>query len=223
MKYYYKFYKEYVQAVFLTDANTFLELTKNGKYPNALNQDCCVFSEDALPLHYITICWDIILSKYDEFKDKYKTQVYNKKLENDKIKDFFITQQNLNMDNMPFRDYSDYYYCIEEEATANDCLFYTKEELIKMGHRKIDIDLFCYTEKFDFQNVERLIKKGADPYHQFPDGLHCFDRIETECAFLETELRGALFDKDYCFKPEEDIANLIGLAAHEKMYSLLSK
>ena len=80
MKYYYKFYKEYVQAVFLTDANRFLELTKDGKYPNVLNLDCCVFSEDVLPLHYITVCWDIILSKYDEFKDKYKTQVYKKKL-----------------------------------------------------------------------------------------------------------------------------------------------
>lgn len=222
MKYYYKFYKEYVQSVFFTDANKFLELAKDNTYPNALNKDCCVFSDVDLPLHYITICWDIIFSKYDEYKDKYKAQVQNRKQENDKIKDFFITQQNLNMDIISFRDYANYFYCIEEDATASDCLFHTKEELIKMGHSEVDIDLYCNAEKFDYKNVERLLKEGADPHTEFPDELNCIYRIGAECAFLETELKSAMFDKDHHFNPEEDIANLIGLAAHEKMYNLLT-
>ena len=86
----------------------------------------------------------------------------------------------------------------------------------------MDIDLFCYAEKFDFKNVERLIKEGADPHTEFPDELNCIHRIGAECAFLETELHSAMFNKDYHFNPEEDIANLIGLSAHEKMYCLLT-
>lgn len=220
---YHRLYREYVRAVFLTDANGFLELVKDGNYPNELNLDCNIFPDVALPLHYITICWDIILSKFDEYKEEYRTLVLNKKLENDRIKDYFITQHNLNMENIPFRNYGYYFYCTEEEATADDCLFLTKDELIKKGHREIDIDLYCYTEKFDFENVERLLKEGANPRHLFPEDLDCLSRIGDECAFLDTELADAMFDNNYRIHYEEDIANLIGLAAHEKMYSLLSK
>ena len=53
---------------------------------------------------------------------------------------------------------------------------------------------------------------------------NCFSRIGNECAFLECELHNAIFEEHTNQEIDKQyIPDLIGLAAHEKMYSLLEK
>ena len=86
--------------------------------------------------------------------------------------------------------------------------------------------MYCYVCKFGFENVELLLKQGADPNVTFFEDTdnemgNCFDRIGDECAFLECELRNVMFNEHSNQKPNvtgRDICDLIGLAAHEKMY-----
>jgi hypothetical protein len=226
-----KYREKFLNAVFYTDTDEFFKLVEEGGFSTLFTNDMKIFSNDALPIHYITICWDIILSKYNEFKDEYKQKVYEKKCKNDRIKEFFIKEQHLDMEHIPFQSYSGHFYSDDTDETAEDCLCCSLEDLQKAHYRQIDIDLYCYVCKFDFENVELLLKQGANPNVTFFEDTdnemgNCFGRIGDECAFLECELRNVMFNEHSNQKPNvtgRDICDLIGLAAHEKMYSLLEK
>jgi hypothetical protein len=49
------------------------------------------------------------------------------------------------------------------------------------------------------------------------------DRIGIECSFLNLELDHVIMGKSYDTELSVSMQNLIGLAAHEKMYDLLLK
>lgn len=215
-------WNKFLTATFRTNAEKFFQLADNGCFTDKLTEDCHLLGDVAFPLYYITICWDIILCGYDEWNDDVRPQLYKKKLDNDRIKEFFINRH-LNMDSIPFENYTRYFFCKEKDATVDDCLGQTKEELMAKRHREVDIDLYCSAEKFDFENVARLIKGGANPKHRFPGDCECLDRITSECSFLEVQLKGAMFDPKYQIDYEQDIPDLIGLAAHTKMERLLTK
>lgn len=90
------------------------------------------------------------------------------------------------------------------------------------GIKEIDIDLRCNVEKFNFEEVERLLLDGANPYVEIPDDDdNCFDRIGGECSFFNNELFDAIIGNTYERDLDVEIPDLIGLAAHEKMYHLL--
>ena len=158
-----KYREKFLNAVFYTDTDEFFKLVEEGGFSTLFTNDMKIFSNDALPIHYITICWNIILSKYNEFKDEYKQKVYEKKCKNDRIKEFFIKEQHLDMEHIPFQSYSGHFYSDDTDETAEDCLCCSLEDLQKAHYRQIDIDLYCYVCKFGFENVELLLKQGADP------------------------------------------------------------
>ena len=63
------FPNEFVKAVFDTDAKLFFQLLEDGLFSPQSVVDIGFTEHAAMPLHHITICWDIILSKYDEWKE----------------------------------------------------------------------------------------------------------------------------------------------------------
>ena len=222
MKCIFRYFDDFVRAVFNVDDKNFFKLVDEGCFSKMLSRDTNIFPDVVLPLHYITICWDIILSKYDEWKEEYKPIVLAKKMANDRIKDFFISKCHENMDDVPFYDYVDYFFYQEEDADAYDFIGWTKEDLMEMGYREMDIDLYCYVNKFDFGLVMCLLKKGANPSVRFCNETDCMDKIGTECAFLEIELEDVILSKKpYEGDIRQGIIDLLGLAAHEEMYSLL--
>ena len=131
-----KYREKFLNAVFYTDTDEFFKLVEEGGFSTLFTNDMKIFSNDALPIHYITICWDIILSKYNEFKDEYKQKVYEKKKKNDRIKDFFIKEQHLDMEHIPFQSYSGHFYSDDTDETAEDCLCCSLEDLQKAHYRQ---------------------------------------------------------------------------------------
>ena len=222
MKCIFRYFDDFVSAVFNVDDDRFFKLVEEGCFSKMLSRDTNLFPDVVLPLHYITICWDMILNKYDEWHEEYKPIVQAKKLANDRIKEFFITECHENMNDIPFGDYTDYFLCEEEDADAYDCIGWSKNELMKMGYREMDIDLYCYAATFDFGLVMRLLKDGANPSVIFCDKTDCISRIVAESSFLEVELQDVILSKKpYEGDIKQGVSDLIGLAAHKKLYRML--
>lgn len=93
-----------------------------------------------------------------------------------------------------------------------------------MGYRQVDLDLYCAAVRFQYGEVERLLKLGADPKVHIDD-CQTLSRISVECAFLSTIVvpKWELFYEKKCLPRvnEQYLCDLIGWAAHEKMYDLL--
>ena len=161
-----KYRNDFLNAVFFTDTDEFFKLVEEGAFSPLFTYDMKILPDITVPIHYITICWDIILSKHNEFKEGYKQKVYKKKCKNDRIKEFFIKEQHLDMKQIPFLRYSNYFFCSDVDETAEDCLCCNFEDLQKDHYRQIDIDLYCSVCKFDFENVELLLKQGSQSKYE---------------------------------------------------------
>ena len=218
-------YKELIEAVFNIDDKRFFKLVADGRLNESVMKDIHFFYSLPLPLYYITICWDYILKDYNEWKEEYREIVYKRKCQNDKIKFFFINQYGLDMKDIPFSNYCDYFFSKPQDATVEDCLWETKDNLISQGFKEIDIELYCSVVKFDYEQVEHLLQCGANPRTWIPSEGEdqCMDRIGTECSFLDLELDHVIMGRSYVTDFYVDMQYLIGLAAHEKMYDLLLK
>lgn len=216
---------ELIEAVFNIDDKRFFKLVADGRLNESILKDIKFFYSTPLPLYYITICWDYILKDYNEWKEEYRDIVYKRKCQNDCINKFFINQYGLDMSDIPFSNYCDYFYSQPKDATVEDCLWETKDNLMSQGVKEIDIELYCSVVKFDYEQVENLLQCGANPRTWIPcEGEYqCLDRIWTECSFLELELDKVIMGSSYVIDYETDLMYLIGLAAHEKMGDLLGQ
>jgi len=214
---------EIVRAVYEINYDQFMSLYSSGHFTPSLCNDT-----DALPypLHYITICWDIILGYWEEWKEKFQPVLKKRKEENDKFKSFF-SGLGLDMSEVPFSKYCRCFYCAEPDASIEDCLCETEEYLKGLGFRDIDIELACCVEKFQFERTEQLLKLGADPLKnrsevkgEFDD---CDTRIYNEVQFLYSEMTKTVLGEKGLEVFERNLGDLLGLAAHEKMDHLLDK
>lgn len=215
--------KEIVKAVFEINFDRFQPFYGDNNDVLSLCKD----SKDLpYPLHFITICWDVILGYWDEWKEEYKPILKKRKYENDKFKSFF-SGLGFDMSEIPFSDFGECFYCEEPDATVKDCLCETEEYLKKLGLSDIDIELACCVEKFQFDKAEQLLGQGADPLKNRSevDGevVDCVTRIGNEIDFLYSFLQDTVLGKEGMVGIESDLCNLFGLAAHEKMDHLLDK
>ena len=214
--------EEVAKAVFDIDYDRFISLESDSDKILYL----CNNSEDLpYPLHFITICWDIIFGYVlDEWKEEYKTIVSKRKAENDKFIAFF-RRFGLEMTGIPFLEYWDIFYCDEPEATVEDCLDLTEDQLKKKGFRDIDIELACCVNKFLFERVEQLLKQGGDPLKDWSENEHytCVTRIYSEIQFILSYFVGKILGKEKLDNCERDLCDLFCLTAHEKMNHLLDK
>ena len=215
---------EIVRAVFNIDYNSFKSIYDQGNFDASLCQD----SDDLpYPLHFVTICWDMIFSHLEEWKEKYKPILRKRKEENDKFKTFFETECGLDMSNIPFSDYWDCFYCAEPDEDVEECLYHTVEELHNLGLRDCDIELAMHVYKFHFDEVEKLLKQGADPLKNMTDeeGEYddCVTRIYREVQFMYSEITDEVLGQRMILGKERDFNDLMNLAAHEKMDHLLDE
>lgn len=218
---------EIVRAVFNIDYNGFKSLYEKGAFDVSLCQD----SDDLpYPLHFITICWDIIFGYLEEWKEQYKPILGKRKEENDKFKTFFETECGLEMSNIPFSDYWYCFYSAEPDEDVEDCLSYTMEELHKVGFSDSDIKLAICVRKFQFDEAEMLLKQGADPLKNmneddddYDDYDDCVTRIYREVQFMYSEITDEVLGKKKFLGEEDDWRDLMNLAAHEKMDHLLDE
>ena len=223
-QYFYDKAEDVAKAVFDIDYDRFMSLENDAN--NILS--ICKDSEDLpYPLHFITICWDIIFGYVlEEWKEEYKEIVRKRKVENDKFIAFF-RRLGLDMTKIPFPNYWKEFYCYDPEDTIEDCLDMTEDELKKKGFRDIDIELACCVNKFQFEKVEQLLEQGADPLKDWAedDDEHqtCVTRIYSEIQFIYSYFVSKILGKEELDDFERELCNLFCLAAHEKMDHLLDK
>lgn len=213
-----------INAVLQVDADMFFRLIEDGHLVSHLMTDTKIFSDLKFPLHHITMLWDHLLSKYDNYMEEHKETVYRKKLQNDRIKEYFIKTYGFDMKNVPFANYSDCYSCWYPEATVEDIIGVSENELIEKGFSKKDIDLYCSVYKMDFETTKHLLEKGANPETSFANDDevdNCWEHVCIERDFLSNEFDNKIIENEATPFEIEDIENLIGYSAYESMYSLL--
>lgn len=211
-----------INAVLQLNADKFFQIIEEKPLASYLMTDTQLVSRVRFPLHYVTICWDAILSRYDEYAEEFKETVYRKKLQNDRIKEYFEKTFDLQMNGLPYADYRECFYCFEPEDTIEDIVWESERVLLKMGFLQKDIDLYCSVYKMDFETAKRLLEKGANPQTTFADDSDsCWEHICAESAFLCKEFDNKIIEDDITLFDADDVENLIGYAAYESMYSLL--
>ncbi|MBR1513342.1 MAG: hypothetical protein IJ622_03520 [Bacteroidales bacterium] len=171
-----------INAVLQIDADKFFQLIDEGQLAPHLMTDTQLVSGVNFPLHYITMCWDVLLSKYNEYSEEYKDSVFRKKIQNDRIKEYFEKTCGLQMNSVPYADYHNCFYCINPEATVEDILDESENELLEKGYLKKDIDLHCGVYKMDFEITKCLLEEGANPETIFDDEDECESCWEHVCA-----------------------------------------
>ena len=80
---------DYINAALQVDTDKFFRLAGEKAPDLSLLTDTKLVPGAKFPLHYITICWDVLLSKYDAYSEEKKETIYRKKMQNDRIKEYF--------------------------------------------------------------------------------------------------------------------------------------
>ena len=131
-------------------------------------------------------------------------------------------------DEIPFTTYADaaIFYAEETNNTIEDIFWVKDEAELKVGGAtNLDIQLYCVATKFIFEETERLLKLGARPNVGIEnEEWYLDDRISAECSFLGMEVLPILLGErkfQNNDQLERFLYDLIGLAAHEKMWSLI--
>lgn len=219
---------KYINAVFNFDAEGFKTLLETEPFDLSLLQDIKFAESVPCPIYWITQCWEIIFEHPVEWKEDCRETIAENKRRNLEIKKIFEERFNVVFKPIDFYN-TDFWFFRNERDDSFEDVFWdeTRDAMIARGYRGIDLDLYVAVTKFDFIETERLLKLGANPTCEFTeDGNTCFDRIGTECGFLDTELQEIFIKREPCNPIDGNartLCNLVGWAAHESMYSLLSK
>lgn len=221
--------QKFIQAVFNFEVETFKLMLKTETFNEYLLTDI-KFSEDIpCPIYWITQCWEIILEHPEEWLEECRETVSANKCRNLEIKKIFEEHFGVEFKPIDFYNTDFPFYRDEREASFEEvcCDDYSRDDLIAKGYRAVDLDLYVAVNKFDYNEAERLLKLGANPACTLSDEYdNCLERIGNECSFLTVGLQGVVLNKEQRNPLDDDamdLINLVGLAAHENMYSLLSR
>lgn len=197
----------------------------------------CIYAWNVrIPLHYVPTCIELAIDKPNGWRPEYidaanaslQRNVEIKKILLEKFCGFSFDEE------IPFLQYglsgAGFIYSNELDATVED-VFLTDDtsQLTKSGATELDIDLYCACCKFQFDEVERLLKLGANPNAKIcaeGEEWWCLDRIGTEASCVGLNINDILIKKrtvNMEIGEYKLIADLISLAANEKMYRLLDK
>ena len=214
---------KYINAVFNFDVDTFKTLLENEPFDVALLSDIKFAEGVPCPIYWITQCWETVFEAPEEWGECRETIAENKR-KNLEIKKIFEESFGVAFKPIDFYNTDFWSYRNEREDSFEDVFWgESRDEMIARGRRAIDLDLYVAVNKFDFKETERLLKAGADPAYEIPEEeCSCLDRVGTECALLEIELQGVMIDGEQRAPNVRDLVNLVGCAAHERMFSLLS-
>jgi len=132
-----------------------------------------------------------------------------------------------------YNKYHEYFVCDDpnDPELADQLLFEPISEYVKKGFREIDLRLYNRVECFDFEQVEKLLKQGADPTVPIENlpFTDIFSAVEMEESFLATVEIVPQF-KNFeqngypsTFNIIRMFGDLLGLAAYTEMYRLISR
>lgn len=152
-----------------------------------------------------------------------------------------VWREFLGVEELPQPEYEKYteddFFCDDIDEPDEEVLWAPKENFLKCGCREIDVDLYLATCRFEFDKVEDLLQRGANPcadlsYIEEDGSVQYLDtsyhRIGAEVVYLALELF-PLYQKAFAGDIESveidrlDFENILGLAEHVKMEKLFEK
>lgn len=174
------------------------------------------------PLHYITLCQDVILGNPNKWYDVQLALQRKKQIETM----IAFWKAYYDVSDFPPIDYAlhkDFYYDHQSE-TDSDILWAEPNDYVAAGFDIKDVELYCAAIRFDFNRVRQLLNDGAMPnvnlalpneneYH------NTLKDISIEESLLRTEV------DIYGEHPwtEKQVRLFVALTAHCEMYNLLNK
>ena len=218
------YHQKSINAVFYANPEKLQEYIDEGNFPKELLTDIGLLSQP-FPIWRIPQCWEEAMgdnaSEYTE-----KDVVADFMARNKKVKEIFQNLFGVEYTPIDYQSYWKDYFAAEPDKTAEDALYPdTIETLATYGTTQLDVELYLAVEKFDYSQTIELLKKGANPRatmsnDEFDEGA--YDRISSECSYLCTcRLSYAWSPKGHTLVGENEIQDLVGWAAHEKMYRCL--
>lgn len=215
-----------INAVLQANAEKFFQTIDEKPLNPNLMTDTQIIPFVKFPIHHITMCWDVLLSKLDRFSEEYQETVSRKKSQNDRIKEYFTKNFGLEMESIYYADYRSCFYCDDPEDTIEDFIWESESDLLEKGFSKKDIDLYCSVRKMDFDTVKRLLEVGASPEIVFVEDedeayQNCWDWVREERTYFSEKLDNKVIGEDVTPFRTYEVENFIGYAAYESMYSLL--
>jgi len=216
--------QEVIKAVFYANPEKLRQLIDEGRFCGRLLEDTGMLVSP-LPIWRIPQLWEASIGEVSEWHkdvqyliEDFKSRVLHMKELISRTFDILYTP-------IDYQQYTGDFYASAPDESMEDALWVDDiKEAYKNGARPIDVELYCAGVKFDFPRVEELLMQGADPDAPMEDGDNCLSkRILDECAFLSTRLEHALIDGHHEVIDTQDMADLVGSAAHEEMLRLLNK
>lgn len=218
---------ELVDAVFNIDVDRFKTPIESQKFDVRLLDNICGGEGGYCPIQWIIQCWEIILNTPDTWREDCRETIRQKKKDNQEIKKILFDKFNLDNTAIEINNNELWMYSYDMESSFEECFDYPMEEMLSHGHKEIDLDLYLAVYRYDFEEVERLLKIGANPNcHIAEVADSCCDLIGYRCADFCVEFSNLLFDDAKCNPFDDNYSNLaylIAWAVNEKMYNLLSR
>lgn len=214
--------RKMISASFFSDLPTIKGLITDGFSPYIKLMEG---SMPYFPVWGLTECQRWILDG-DWEGSKYESEVQSLLRKNQEVMSFWKDDMRFPVEEINFQLYTDVFYADDPmDSYEEEC----REEYLSNGRKPIDVDLWIAVNKFDYKEVERLLKAGADPeVEDGDDEINCRTRISTECSYLDvcTDILNLMFKYERNGNvpnqiDDETLNDLIGFAAHEKMYALM--
>ncbi len=221
--------QKYINAVLNIDVEGLEHLLKTEPFEREMLDRLLPSCPKGCSILWIIQCWEIILAHPKEWNEEFQGKVIQRQKRNLEIKRIFEDKLQAKFIPVDFQKSPFHFFRSEEDESVEDILDKSREELNDMGFRDLDIDLYCAVDKFDFGETERLLREGANPNVLVDDvfddevDMNCLNRVGMELGFLEvTQLQNLILGDEYVTSDYyRYLTDLVGLAAHKKMYSLL--
>lgn len=188
------------------------------------------------PIYYIPICLKVCVAS--DYKGDMGHIVRNLRENIDKLLEYWHNIYGIDPnEKINYKKYEDYFFCDSDENNIDNILGAPVQMFLDNNCRMIDLQLYEAVCKFQFDKVKELLEDGANPdVDLLPIGednpcdtefCNCIDRIERENSFLcscqiypNLKLERSKWYTGNALT-DDDIGDIIGWSAHEKMLELL--
>ena len=147
-----------IEACYFMQPDILTGMIEEGSFENSLLEDIGGI-RCPIPIYYITKLWDLALTE-KSWSDKIKPQIEDAYKRNRHIADIWLNIFGFEIDSFEI-EYGNYACSFNDGGNiliAKDSVI----ELQEAGIPQIDIDLYRATVFFNYSEVERLLKEGAD-------------------------------------------------------------
>jgi hypothetical protein len=224
-----------IKATFHNEYELVVQLIDSDDFDEAIIHDIGIL-DTPFPIYYISMCYKQSLE--EDFVESIMPWIEKLRTDVDKLlklwEDRFYIDIHAQID---YKNYAKYFYCNSDDDSEEDILLDPRKHFCENGCRDIDLDLFIAVSRFKFNEVKEILENGANPNANLlpitdvgkydDDSLNCMDRIGGESSYLwtcEISMQLKLMYEDWYINrniSDEDLGNLIGLAAHKRMWKLL--